>query len=106
MSRKLSSLYGLDIYSTSGGYIGKVEDILLNLEEGVVMALYLKPLNAASYDSNELKRVLKEEGIGYDGVTSVGDIILTKSRPAKEARKVKHKKVMENELDSDSISMG
>ena len=56
MSKKLSSLYGLDIYSTNGGYMGKVEDILLNLEEGIVMSLYLaKPLNGVSADSANSK---------------------------------------------------
>jgi sporulation protein YlmC with PRC-barrel domain len=107
MSKKLSALYGLDIYSTSGSYIGKVEDILLNLEEGVVMSIYLKPLNGVAVDSTELKRIIKEEGVSYDGVSSVGDIILTKSKPFKDVHKMKHKKVIENdELDSDSISMG
>ncbi len=104
MSKKLSSLYGLDIYSTSGGYIGKVEDILLNLEEGIAMSLYLKPLNGVSADSSELKRVLKEEGINYDGVTSVGDIILTKARPHKDLHKSK-KKVMESD-ELESVSVG
>ena len=104
MSKKLSSLYGLDIYSTSGGYIGKVEDILLNLEEGIVMSLYLKTLNGVSADSSELKRVLKEEGVSYDGVTSVADIILTKARPHKDLHKGK-RKVMEND-ELESVSVG
>jgi len=107
MGKKLSNLYGLDIYSTSGTYIGKVEDILLNLEEGVVMSLYLKTLNSGAIDSNELKRIIKEEGVSYDGVSSVSDIILTKSKPLKDAHKTKHKKVIDDgELDSDSISVG
>lgn len=104
MARRVSSLYGLDIYSTTGAYIGKVEDILLNMEEGVVMSLYLKPLTGAGVDQNELKRIIKEEGISYEGVTSVGDIILTKSKPYKDMHKPK-KKVMNNG-EMDSVSLG
>jgi len=104
MSKRLSYLYGLDIYSTNGQYLGKVEDVLINLEEGVVMSIYLKPLGGGSVDSNELKRIIKEEGISYDGVTSVDDIILTKSKPYKDMRKPK-KKVMESD-EMESVSMG
>ena len=105
MSKKVSALYGLDIFSTNGGYIGKVEDVLLNLEEAVIMSLYIKPLNSAAVDSSELKRILKEEGVSYDGVTSVGDIILTKSKPFKDVHKAKNKKVMESG-ELESVSMG
>lgn len=105
MSKKVSLLYGLDIYSTSGEYVGKVEDVLLNLDDGVIMSLYIKPLNGASVDSIELQRIIKEEGVSYDGVTSVGDIILTKSRPLKDLRKNKKKRVMESD-EMDSVSMG
>ena len=104
MAKRVSALYGLDIYSTSGSYIGKVEDVLLNMEEGAVMSLYLKPLSGAAVDQNELKRILKEEGISYDGVTSVSDIVLTKSKPHKEVHKLK-KKVSESD-ETDSISLG
>jgi len=105
MSKKVSLLYGLDIYSTSGEYVGKVEDVLLNLDEAVIMSLYIKPMNGAGVDSMELKRIIKEEGVSYDGVTSVGDIILTKTRPLKDMRKTKKRKVMESD-EMDSVSMG
>jgi sporulation protein YlmC with PRC-barrel domain len=104
MAKRVSALYGLDIYSTNGQYIGKVEDILLNMEEGTIMSVYLKPLSGGAVEQNELKRILKEEGISYDGVTNVSDIILTKSRPYKDMHKSK-KKVSESD-ETDSVSLG
>ncbi|MBN2251185.1 MAG: PRC-barrel domain-containing protein [Candidatus Altiarchaeota archaeon] len=105
MSKKVSELYGLDIYSTDGTRIGRVEDVLLNLDEGVVMSLYLQMLNAAKLDSGELKRIITEEGISYEGITSVGDIVLTKEKAFRKSVKSRNKKVMESE-EMVSVSMG
>jgi sporulation protein YlmC with PRC-barrel domain len=87
MSKRLSELYGLDMYTVKGEYVGKVEDVILNLETGGIMSLCLKPLKGAlSTDPNEMKRILKEENISYDNVEAVSEIVLVKSKPVREIR--------------------
>jgi len=87
MGKRLSEFYGLDIYSIRGEYVGKVEDIILNLETGGIMSLCLKPLKGSlSAEPSEMKRVLKEENVSYDSVEAVGEIVLIKSKPMREIR--------------------
>ena len=45
MTIKLSSLYKMKVYGLEGGLIGKVKDIVLNLEDGIVVRLLLKAMN-------------------------------------------------------------
>lgn len=104
MSKRLSEFYGLDIYTVKGEYVGKVEDVILNLEKGVVMSICLKPLREISTDSTEVKRILKEENISYENVNSVGEIILVKSKPVKGSIKKVRRGVEDERLVS--ISMG
>ncbi len=103
MTKRLSEFYGLDIYSIRGEYVGRVEEIILNLEKGVVMSLCLKPLKEISAGSNEVKRVLKEDSVGYDAVTAVDEVVLIKNKPVRDAGKIR--KVKKDE-ELDSVSMG
>ena len=75
MARRLSELYGMDIYSTNGKYIGRVEDIVLNLERGEVMRLSLSSFRG-DITADDGKKILQDETIGYNEVGAVGDIIL------------------------------
>lgn len=85
MSKKLSEFYGLEVYSIKEGeHIGRIEDIILNLNEGVVVSLCLKPLDSKMTQPDEVKKVILES-INYEDVTGVGDIILVKSKPAKKS---------------------
>ena len=91
----LSSLYDLDVYTTRGKYIGRIQDVVLNIKKGRVSTLKtiaMKPDNKKSVgikdviktsirivpEGDEI-RPLKEEGtidIAYDRVQAVGDILL------------------------------
>ena len=83
MSKRLSQLYGMDIYTKNGEYVGKVEDVILNLETGEVMRLCLKPFRAKTLPDDEVKRILQNESIGYHDVLEVRDIILSRENPRK-----------------------
>lgn len=82
MSKRLSEFYGMDIYTLKANYIGKVEDVILNLEKGEIMRLSLRPFKGGQLPSEEVKKILQGESIGYDEVSEVGDIILVQKAPA------------------------
>ena len=91
---ELSSLYNLDVYTTRGKYIGRVQDVILNIKKGRVATLKARAMAPDKRsvgirdviktsmrfvpEADEI-RPLKEEGtidIAYDRVQAVGDIIL------------------------------
>lgn len=94
MSKKLSELYGMDIYTRRAEYVGKVEDVILNLETGEVMRLCLSSFKAKTLPDNEVKRILQTESIGYSDVIEVGDVVLSKKNPRTEGRGgITHKEI-------------
>lgn len=105
----LSSLYNLDVYTTRGKYVGRVQDVILNIKKGRVSVLKARAMAQDKRsvgirdviktsmrfvpEADEI-RPLKEEGtidIPYDRVQAVGDIllispeVLTTSTPATPA---------------------
>jgi len=79
MSFKLSRLYGMDIYSDGGKYLGRAQDMILDLEKGEVLRITLEPL--ASVTREDAKRILREKSILYKSVRSVEDVIMVSGRP-------------------------
>lgn len=74
MTMRLSKLYGMDIYTDEAGYIGKVNDVILNLEKGEVVRLTTETLKAASRE--EAAKVLRDKSVLYKNVRSARDILL------------------------------
>ena len=90
----LSSLYNLDVYTTRGKYVGRIQDVVLNIKKGRVSILKttaMKPDKKSVGIKDVIKtsirivpegdeiRPLKEEGsieIPYERVQAVGDILL------------------------------
>lgn len=70
----ISELYGIDIYGDDGKYVGKVNDVILNLEKGRIVRVTTEPLKFVS--KTEAKSVLKEKSILYRNVKTVGDILI------------------------------
>ncbi|MBU0763008.1 MAG: PRC-barrel domain-containing protein [Candidatus Altiarchaeota archaeon] len=81
MSKRLSELYGMDIYTQKAQYIGRVEDVILNVDKGEVMRLCLQSFRGGSLTPDDINRVLQEESISYDEVVEVGDIIIVQKGP-------------------------
>lgn len=81
MSKRLSEFYGLDIYTQKAGYVGKVQDVILNLDKGEIMRLSLKPFRDTALSSDEVKRILQSESVPFDDVIEVGDIVLIQKAP-------------------------
>ncbi|MDV3104432.1 PRC-barrel domain-containing protein [Thermococcus waiotapuensis] len=67
MVMRLSKIYGKQIYNTRGNYVGYVDEILIEVEDGRgrVVALALPG---------------EKVGIPYEQVVAIGDIILVKAK--------------------------
>ena len=74
MTIHISELYGLDIYNDDAKYVGKVNDIILNLETGKVVRLTTEPLRSISKE--KAKEVLRDRSVLYKNVVAVGDIVV------------------------------
>jgi sporulation protein YlmC with PRC-barrel domain len=84
MNAEITSLLGLEVYTQKGVFVGKVDDALLNPDQGVVSGLALGSVNKNLFDQKG-----KGVVIPYRWVTAVGDIILMKNltRNAKKEQK-------------------
>lgn len=74
MTMKISKIYGMDIYTDGGKFLGRVQDILLDLEAGKVVRVVLEPL--ATVSKEEAKRILREKSVLYSSVKSVEDVMV------------------------------
>ena len=74
MVMKVSKIYGMDIYTDGGKFLGRVQEILLDLERGEVIRLTMEPLNSVSKD--EAKRILRDKSVLYKSVKSVEDVVV------------------------------
>lgn len=74
MSVKLSTVYSMDIYTDGGRFLGRVQDIVVDLEKGEVLRLTMEPLSSITRD--EAKRILKDKSILYKSVKSIEDVVV------------------------------
>ena len=74
MSVKVSKIYGMDVYTDGGKFLGRVQEILLDLEKGEIARLTMEPLNSVSKD--EAKRILRDKSVLYKSVKSVEDVVV------------------------------
>jgi sporulation protein YlmC with PRC-barrel domain len=78
MGIKVSQLYGMDIYSDEGGFLGKINDIIINLEKGEVVRVTTEPLKSVSKE--EARKILRDKSVLYKNVRSVRDIMIVSKR--------------------------
>ncbi|HID19859.1 MAG TPA: photosystem reaction center subunit H [Methanophagales archaeon] len=74
MEIELSSLYGLDLYTDRGIYVGKVEDVSVDIKEKRISGLAVRNVNPNAFEVSKNKGVI----IPYRWVTAIGDIVLIK----------------------------
>ncbi|MBI5046294.1 PRC-barrel domain-containing protein [Candidatus Micrarchaeota archaeon] len=79
MATKLSRLYGMDILTDGGKFIGNAQDFIVDLETGEVSRILLEPLPSGKDDA---KKALREKSIMYKNVKSVEDVIVVTKGPA------------------------
>ena len=70
----MSSLYGQDLYTDRGIYVGKIEDVSVDIKEKRISGLAVKNVNANAFNMGKNKGVITP----YRWVTAIGDIVLIK----------------------------
>lgn len=78
--KRLSDLNGLDVYTDTAKPLGKVCDLIVDLQKGEVARITLQPIGSSLSES---KQWFEQNTLQYNKVVSVGDIIVVsdKSRP-------------------------
>ena len=71
MQAEVSTMFGLNVYTDRGIYIGKVNDVVLEVKERKVTRLAVSRLNPEMFDTSKTGVV-----IPYRWVTAVGDVVL------------------------------
>lgn len=74
MTMRISKIYGMDIYTDGGKFLGRVQDMVVDLERGEVVRLTMEPL--ASISREEAKSILREKSVLYKSVKSVEDVVV------------------------------
>lgn len=75
MATRISNIYGMDIYTDAGSFLGRVQDVIVDLEKGEIVRLTMEPLNFL-VSKEEAMRILKEKSILYKSVRSVEDVVI------------------------------
>ena len=78
MTARLSKLYGMDIFTDSGKFIGNAQDFIVDLETGEVSRILLEPIPSGKEDA---KKSLRDKSILYKNVKSVEDVIVVTKGP-------------------------
>ncbi len=71
MQSEVSTMFGLNVYTERGVYIGKVNDVVLEVSEKKVNGLAVSRLNPEMFDAGKAGVV-----IPYRWVTAVADVVL------------------------------
>ena len=77
MTIRISKLFGMDIYTTSAEYKGKVFDLVINLEKGKIETITTEALKART--KSEAKKIISEKSIPYNKVKAAKDILIVGS---------------------------
>ena len=68
-------MYGMDIYSEDAGYVGKVNDMILNMESGEVVRHTTAPIKNM-LEADATNQIVQKNSVLYKRVTSVRDIVI------------------------------
>lgn len=98
---KLSELFGRDIFTQNGDYKGKVYDIVVNLESGVLETITTAPLKVKT--KQEAKKIISDKSIPYKTVIAVKDIIIVSPRPVRGETKIQTHKEEPKKVSSGSL---
>ncbi len=71
MQAEVSTLFGLNIYTEKGIYIGKVNDVVLEVNEKMATGLAATKLNNSMFDAGS-----KGVVVPFRWVLAIGDVIL------------------------------
>lgn len=78
MAVKLSRMYGMDIFTDSGRFLGNAQDFIIDFEGGEVSRVLIEPLPSSKL---EARKTLRDKSILYKNVKSVEDVIVVSKGP-------------------------
>lgn len=81
---RVSQLMGMDVYTDGATFVGKVYDVIIDLQKGEVVRLTLEPIRVTSKD--EAKRIFREKTVMYKSVKAVEKIIIVSNNAPMEAQ--------------------
>ena len=84
--RLVSELIGMDVYSNTGRWLGKVEEVCLDLETKRISTIYLESLSSMWASKNFIKTCF-EKSILFKNIKSIGEVIVLKSKKKKVKKK-------------------
>lgn len=74
MTVRISRIYGMDIFSDAGKYLGSAQDFIVDTEKGEIARVLLDPFSSLSKE--DARKVLTERSIMYKNVKSVHDVVV------------------------------
>lgn len=83
MGMRVSELYHKEIYTEDAEYLGRVEEVVLNIKDGEVMLLCLESLRDKELSEERRKEILRG-ALRYSDVLKVRDIIICKRKKPTE----------------------
>ncbi|MEM3085695.1 MAG: PRC-barrel domain-containing protein [Halobacteria archaeon] len=86
MRMEMSSFHGLDVYTTRGKYVGRVDDLVLDPADKRVLGLAVGNVNRDMFDVPGRGIV-----VPFRWVTAVGDVVLMRPVEARKAAAEKKK---------------
>ena len=99
MSVRLSRLYGMDLYSDGGKYLGRAQDIIIDLEKGEILRITLEPLQSVTRE--DAQRIFREKSILYKNVKSVEDVIMVGAKGATKASETESEEFQTSQTGSN-----
>ncbi|NPE28258.1 photosystem reaction center subunit H [Methanococcoides sp. SA1] len=88
MRADITSLFGLNVYTNQGTYVGKVNDLVFDVDERLVSGIALSDINRDIFDVQTRGVILP-----YRWVVTTGDIVIIRDvvsrfkKPVKEEAK-------------------
>ena len=73
MRAELTSLFGLNIYTNTGVYVGKLQDLVIDIEEQKITGLAVSDINRELFDLSSRGVI-----IPYRWVITAADIIIVR----------------------------
>ena len=93
MRAEISTLFGLNVYTDKGVYIGKVNDVILDPNESKITGLAVRKINDKLFNVEGNKGII----LPYRWVIAVADVILIKQM----VHRIKKPKEEEEEEESN-----
>lgn len=80
---KISELVGKDVFSDKGKRLGKVYDVIIDLQQGEAVRLTLAPFTAKNKD--DVAKQFKDKTIIFRNISSIADSVIVSSKPMQPA---------------------